>query len=415
MNILVIGTGGREHALCKKLSESPIVDRLYCTAGNAGIEKIAESVPIKPTDITALAAFAKKHTVDLTVVGPEAPLCAGITDTFQKYGLPIFGPNAAAARLEGSKEFSKKFMEKYGIPTARYTSAKNIGQAQEALHEFDFPVVIKADGLCAGKGVFICNDAAAAESVLSDIFTDRIFGSEGSSVVIEEFLEGTELSQLCIVSHNTFFPLESAQDYKKIGEGDTGANTGGMGCVSPNPALTLGLQNKINAVLKKIADGFVAEGMDFTGILFIGFMLHKESPKVLEFNVRFGDPETQVLMLRLDSDLAVLLTDAVKGTLTRDALRWKSHTALTIVCTSAGYPQQYHTGCTITGLDSLDENITVFHSGTKKTDRAIVTAGGRVLCVSTTGNSIETCRTAVLKNISRIHFDGMYYRTDIGG
>lgn len=414
MNILVIGTGGREHALCYKLAQSASVNKLYCTEGNASIEKIAELVPLQPLDLEGLANFAESNQIDITVVGPEAPLCMGISDVFKKRGLTIFGPDKISAQLEGSKDFAKAFMKKYCIPTANWDTAYSFEQAAALVENYSFPVVIKADGLCAGKGVFICESKEAALGTLDSIFIKKIFGDEGKKVILEEFLQGIEASQLCVVSKNNIFPLETARDYKKIGENDTGLNTGGVGCISPNPAVTNEVQKKISEILQKISAGLTAEKMNYTGILFIGFMIQEKDIRVLEFNVRFGDPETQVLMLRLKSDLGQILRKAIDGNLTQNDLEWSNKKAMAIVCTSKGYPEKYQTGFPISGLDSLPDSIIVFHSGTKKIQEKIITSGGRVLCISCIDSDFNLCRKTLLENIKKINFTGMKYRKDIG-
>ena len=415
MKVLVIGSGGREHALCWKISQSQKVDKLYCAPGNGGIGQVAENIDIKANDIEGLVDFAIKNGIDLTVVGPEEPLVMGIVDRFEEKGLKIFGPNKDCARLEGSKDFSKKFMEKYKIPTAKYRSCDDYEKAVNALEDYSYPLVIKADGLCAGKGVSICNTYKESKNVLKDILEDNKFGEEGKTVVIEEFLDGIEASLLCFVSGSTIIPMESAKDYKKIYEGDRGPNTGGVGCYSPSPLFTQELNEKIKTeILDKISYGLKKEALDFKGILFIGFMIIDNNPYVLEFNVRFGDPETEVLMPRLDSDIVEIFEKTLDGTIESKDIKWLDDNCLTVVLTSEGYPIEYKKGYEIVACEDLDEEIILFHNGTKYEDHKIKTNGGRVLSVTALGDSLEQARDKVYSNIDKISFKGLQYRKDIG-
>ncbi len=390
MKVLVIGNGGREHALAWKLNESKSVDKIYMARGNGGTEDFCENIDIDPKDIDKLLLFAEENKIDLTVVGPEDPLCMGIVDAFNEKGLKVFGPNKACARFEKSKEFTKKFLEKYSIPTAKYQSFENFEDALDSLKVFSYPLVVKADGLCLGKGVIICQNKEEAIDALEKIFKDKIFGDEGNTVVIEEFLTGEEASVLCLVSNNRLFPLERAKDHKQIYDGDKGPNTGGVGTYSPVKA-SRELEENLEKIYKKIEDGLNKEKLNYSGILFVGFMIEDDKPKVLEFNVRFGDPETEVLMPRLDVDLFELLNKTIDGKLEKEDIRWKDETCLTVIMCSGGYPASYEKGKLIEGLDQIDDDIIVFHNGTKKSD-GIYTNGGRVLSITALGNDLEDAR-----------------------
>lgn len=415
MKVLVIGSGGREHALCWKIAKSNKVSKVYCAPGNGGTLEVAENIDINVDEIEKLRDFAIENHIDLTVVGPELPLVLGIVDKFQEKGLKIFGVNKKCAQLEGSKDFSKEFMEKYNVPTAKYKSYTKLDEAIEGLREFTYPLVIKADGLCAGKGVVICYSEAEAMGELKTILGEKVFGSEGEKVVIEEFLDGIEASLLCVVTEGKIIPMESAKDYKKIYEGDEGPNTGGVGCFSPSPLFSDKLNEKIhNNILKNIRIGLDKEDMDFRGILFIGLMIVDGEPKVLEFNVRFGDPETEVLIPRLQSDIVDIFEKTIDGNLEKLDLVWKDDHCVTVVLTSKGYPDNYEKGFNITGINELDKDIILFHNGTKNLDGALVTNGGRVLSVTALGNTIEEARDKIYSNINKINFNGMNYRKDIG-
>ncbi len=415
MKILVIGSGGREHGLCWKLSKSSKVEKLYCAPGNGGTAEVAENVGISSNDIDGLLSFALEEKIDLTIVGPEEPLVLGIVDRFNENGLRIFGANKKAAQLEGSKEFSKEFMGRHDIPTARYESFDKFDDAIEGIKEFSYPLVIKADGLCLGKGVFICDSEEEAIDVLQDILNKKVFGSEGNTVVIEEFLDGIEASLLCFVSGNKIVPMESAKDYKKIFENDEGLNTGGVGCYSPSELFTEEFKKRLEIdVLEKIRLGLKKDGLNFTGILFIGLMIVDGMPKVLEFNVRFGDPETEVLMPRLESDLVELIEKTLDKTIEEKDLVWNKRPCVTVLVTSKGYPGDYEKGYPITGIDKLDKSIILFHNGTKYDGEKLVTNGGRVMSITSLGNNMEDARKNIYNNIDNINFNGMYYRKDIG-
>lgn len=415
MRVLVIGSGGREHALCWKIAKSQRVRTIYCAPGNGGTSEFAENVDIQPDEIQKLVDFAKENEVDLTIVGPELPLVLGIADAFHENDLRIFGVNKECAKLEASKEFSKIFMEKYDIPTAKYKSFTEIEEALKGLKDFNYPLVIKADGLCLGKGVVICQSEEEAQKTLRDILEDKIFGDEGGKVVIEEFLDGVEASLICLVTEGKIIPMETAKDYKKIYEGDKGANTGGIGCYSPSPIFTKSLNRKIEKnILNNIRYGLENENMDFRGILFIGLMIINDEPYVLEFNVRLGDPETQVLMPRLDTEIVDLFQKTIDGTLNKIDLVWTEEACVTTIITSKEYPDEYEKGYEITGIDKLDEEIILFHNGTKIENDKLLTNGGRVLSVTALGESIDEASKKIYSNIEKIEFSGKYYRKDIG-
>lgn len=414
MKILIIGSGGREHALALKLSKSKRVSKIFCAPGNGGTASIAENVNISPNDIDLLLNFALNNEIDLTVVGPEDPLVNGIVDTFTENGLRIFGPKKDGAILEGSKIIAKEFMEKYQIPTGKYKVYDNSENAIKGLDEFTYPIVIKADGLCLGKGVVICQDREEAVSAIENMIDLKAFGTAGDKIILEEFLTGTELSLLCFVSQGIIIPMESARDYKKIYDGDKGPNTGGVGCFSPNPILNDELNTKIEReILEKIKRGLDEEDIDYRGILFIGLMLTEDGPKVLEFNVRFGDPETEVVLPRLESDLVDIIQKTIDGNLRKEDLNWSDKKCVTVVATSKGYPIEYKKGFKINGIENLDEDVILFHNGTKVVDGEIVTNGGRVLSVTCLGNSLEEAREKAYKNIKKLDFEGITYRNDI--
>lgn len=414
MRILVIGSGGREHAIIWKLAQSPKVEKIYCIPGNGGIEQLAECIPGDIEDIEFLVDFAKDNNIDLTIVGPELPLTLGIVDVFQKEGLKIFGPTKEAARLEGSKAFSKAFMEKHGIPTAKYSDCKNKDQALSALDDFSYPVVIKADGLAAGKGVIIAQEEKEARECISEMMIDGVFGEAGKRIIVEEFLEGREISLLVFLDSKSFVPMITAQDYKRALDNDQGLNTGGMGAISPSPIYNKELHKKvIEEIIKPTFKGIKNDNLEYRGVLYFGLMITKEGPKVLEYNVRFGDPETQVIIPRLESDLVDIFLDVIEDRLNQDSLRWKEDKALTIVLTSGGYPQSYEKGKLIKGLEK-GEGAIVFHSGTLKKEGLYYTNGGRVLTVTALGSSLEEAATRAYKEILNISFDGMHYRKDIG-
>ena len=415
MKILIIGSGAREHTLAWKISQSEKVTKIFAAPGNGGIAQLAECVDISDGNIDRLLEFALKEQIDLTIVGPELPLVKGIVDIFEEKGLRIFGPHKKAANLEGSKAFSKDFMAKYNIPTAKYRNCKTYGEAADELNNVDFPIVIKADGLAAGKGVLICKDKDEALKALRDIMQTKKFGSAGETVVIEEFMTGIEASLLCFVDGNKIVPMESARDYKKAYDGDFGLNTGGMGCFSPNPIFTEQVKNEIKVnILDMISSGLSIEGIEFKGILFIGLMINETGTKVLEFNVRFGDPEAEVVIPRLESDLVEIIENTLDGKLTADMLKWSKQHSHCVIAASGGYPENYEKGKEISGLNQLDSDVVVFHGGTKLDGNKLVTNGGRVLAVAAKGNTLEEARAKVYENISKVSFDKIFYRKDIG-
>lgn len=415
MKILVIGSGGREHTLCWKIKQSTLTSEIFCAPGNGGTRELATNVDIAANDIDALLEFAVKEKIDLTIVGPEEPLTLGIVDMFKEKGLKVFGPDKKASQLEGSKEFSKKVMEKYNIPTAKYETFTSFNKAKEGLKDFSYPLVIKADGLCLGKGVFICETEENALEVLKDILEKRCFGDEGEKIIIEEYLNGIEASLLCFVSGNRLIPMESAKDHKKIEEGEKGLNTGGIGAFSPNSIITKDLEKQIEKdILKKISLALKEESLEYEGILFIGFMIDGNDIKVLEFNVRFGDPETESVIMRLKSDLVEVLLKSIDGTIEEKDLVWDERVSFCVVTTSLGYPLEYEKGFEITGLENLDDSIIVFHNGTKYLDDKLVTNGGRVLTISTLGDDLKSTRDKVYSEIEKISYKNIYYRRDIG-
>lgn len=415
MKVLVVGGGGREHAICWKLSQAEDVKEIFSAPGNGGTGEFAENIAIGANDIDSLLQFALDNKVDLTIVGPEEPLTLGIVDKFKEKGLKIFGPDKKASRLEASKEFSKIIMEKYKIPTAAYKTFTNFSDAKKGIESFTYPLVIKADGLCLGKGVFICQSEEEALKVLKVILEDRCFGDEGNKIIVEEFLQGVETSLLCFVSGHKIIPMESATDHKKIEEGEKGLNTGGIGAYSPSPIMTDLLKDRIKKeILENISLALKEEGLEYEGILFIGFMIDEDRIKVLEFNVRFGDPETESVLLRLESDLGDIIAKTLDGRIKESDLRWTKEVSLCVVTTSLGYPLAYEKGFEIKGLDRLDSSIRVFHNGSKYRDEKLISNGGRVLTVSALGQTIDDAREKVYKELEKIEYKNIYYRNDIG-
>ncbi|SDY59614.1 phosphoribosylamine--glycine ligase [Tindallia californiensis] len=415
MKILVIGGGGREHTLVWKLKQSSVVEHIYCAPGNPGINEIAEGIAIQVENIEGLKDFALEKQIDLTVVGPEVPLVEGVVDAFREAGLQIVGPDQAGARLEGSKSFAKAFMEKYDIPTGKYEVASHSEEAKEKLEAFEYPLVIKADGLAAGKGVLICQTKKEAMDAIEDILEKKVFGQAGNHLVLEEFLVGTETSMLCFVDGESILPMASSQDHKQIGDHDTGPNTGGMGTYSPNRAYTVSMEKEVEQkILRPTLEGIRAEGMDFRGILFIGLMITKDGPKVLEYNVRFGDPETQVVLPRLKNDLCVVFQHLVNKRLKEVQLEWKEETAVCIVLASEGYPADYKKGIPIHGIDEIREEVLIFHAGTTIRNNELVTNGGRVLGVTALGQGVDEAREKAYAAVDVIQYKGKTYRKDIG-
>jgi phosphoribosylamine--glycine ligase len=414
MKILVIGSGGREHALVWKLKQSPRVAQVFCAPGNGGISRDATCVPIKITEHAALMEFARKEDIGLTVVGPDDALAAGLVDVFQKAGLRIFGPTQRTAQLESSKVFAKDFMVRHDIPCARSASFEDSSEAQRYAQKIQAPMVIKADGLALGKGVLICTSQFQAALAIHQIMDQRIFGDAGRRVVIEEFLQGEECSIHALVDGRNYLLFPGAQDHKRALDGDHGLNTGGMGTFSP-PAhlLTSEMERRIRTeILDRFIAGLKKDNLDFRGMLFPGLMMTKDGPKVLEFNCRFGDPESQVLLTRLDCDLLDLLEATIDQQLASKSAKWKSEAAVCVVMASGGYPGKYSTGETIEGLDRV-ENATVFHAGTRLENDRTLTAGGRVLGVTALGSTLAAARDAAYAAVSQIHFENAHYRRDI--
>jgi len=416
MKLLVIGGGGREHALCWKLAQSPRVTKLYCAPGNAGISETAECIEIQAEEIDALMKFARKEQVDLTVVGPEAPLCAGIVDLFQHNGLRVFGPRQKAAQLEGSKVFSKRFFLEHHIPTARAEVCVEAGQANEFLRKAKFPVVIKADGLAAGKGVTVASDLKAATEAIDSIMRKKVFGRSGDQVLIEECLVGEEASMLALVDGKSFVTLPSAQDHKRVFDNDQGPNTGGMGAYSPAPVVTGALLQRIEKeIFQATMNGLAAEGIEYGGVLYAGLMITSDGPKVIEFNVRFGDPETQAILPRLDFDLVEAMEAVVEGRLGERQWPAKREACVCVVMAAGGYPNKYENGKPVHGLPEAAKlpGVTVFHAGTKQSNGDVLTHGGRVLGVTAVSADIRAATKRAYEAIGKIRFDGAHYRKDI--
>jgi phosphoribosylamine--glycine ligase len=417
MKILVVGGGGREHALVWKIAQSPLVEKIYCAPGNPGIDALAEAVAIGADQIDALCTFAKENAIDLTVVGPEVPLTMGIVDTFQAEGLEIFGPSRAAAQLEGSKGFSKDLMARYGIPTAAYQSFAEHAAAVAYVKEMGAPIVVKADGLAAGKGVVVAMTEAEAIAAIDDIMLDQVFGSAGASVVIEEFMEGEEASFFVFTDGKNILPLASAQDHKRVNDNDEGPNTGGMGAYSPAPVVTAALYDEVvETIVKPTIAGMAQDGCSYSGILYVGLMIKDGKPRVVEYNARFGDPECQPLLMRMKSDIVPVLQACARGELAQDKLEWHDKAAVCVVMASGGYPAAFEKGLPISGLEEaarLDE-LMVFHAGTTLKDGAVVNNGGRVLGVTGLGASVAEAIAKAYAGVERISWEKVHYRRDIG-
>ena len=417
MKILIVGSGGREHAIAWKLAQSPLTEKLYCAPGNAGIAEYAQCVNIGAMEFDKLVAFAKEKEIDLTVIGMDDPLVGGIVDAFEAEGLRVFGPRKNAAILEGSKAFSKELMKKYHIPTAAYETFDDPKKALAYLETAKMPIVLKADGLALGKGVLICQNLEEATAGVKEIMEDKKFGTAGNQMVVEEFMTGREVSVLSFVDGKTIKIMTSAQDHKRAGDGDTGLNTGGMGTFSPSPFYT----PEVDAFCKKYiyqatVDAMAAEGRTFKGIIFFGLMLTEDGPKVLEYNARFGDPETQVVLPRMKTDLVEVFQACIDGTLDQIDLQFEDNAAVCVVMASKGYPVKYEKGFVIRGLENFKdkEGYYVFHAGTKQTDEGIVTNGGRVLGVTAKGNDLKEARANAYEAVKWIDFDNAFYRHDIG-
>lgn len=417
MNVLVIGGGGREHALVWKIAQSPLVTKLYCAPGNPGTAALAENLPIGVDQLDKLLAFAYENKIDLTVVGPEQPLSLGITDLFESHGLKVFGPSQKAAFIEGSKAFSKDLMQKYNVPTAAYGVFTDQAEAEAFIARTGAPIVVKADGLAAGKGVIIAQTCEEAVAAVRDMLSGNAFGSAGSRVVIEEFLTGEEASFLVITDGKNVIPLASAQDHKAIFDGDQGPNTGGMGAYSPAPVVTPDIHQKaMEQVIMPTVAGMAAEGRPYRGVLYAGLMVKDGEVKTLEFNARFGDPECQPLLMRMKSDIVPVLLAVADGDLGSAAIEWHDKAAVCVVMASEGYPGDYRKGDAISGLEQAAqlEDLYVFHAGTTEKDGACVTNGGRVLGVTALGSTVKDAITSAYQGVSRITWPGVQYRSDIG-
>lgn len=417
MKVLVVGSGGREHTICWKLAQSPKVDKIYCAPGNAGIGEIAELVPIGAMELDKLVDFAKAEGIGLTVIGMDDPLVAGVVDKFEAAGLRVFGPRANAAIIEGSKAFSKELMKKYGIPTAAYETFDDYNKALEYVKSGSFPVVLKADGLALGKGVLICNNLEEAVDGLNTLMVDKKFGASGNKVVIEEFLTGPEVSVLSFCDGNTVVPMVSAQDHKRAYDNDEGLNTGGMGTFSPSRVYTRDIADIcMQTIFKPTVAALNKEGRQFKGIIYFGLMLTAKGPKVIEYNARFGDPETQVILPRLKSDLCEIFEACIDGTLDKLNVEWEDNAACCVVLASGGYPESYKKGYEITGLDEIKkhDNLAVFHAGTALKDGKYVTNGGRVLGITGIGRDLDEAIRTAYSGVDIVTFENVHYRHDIG-
>ncbi len=416
MRILVVGGGGREHALCWRLAQSPVVDRLFAAPGNAGIAELATVAPVAVTDVAGLVELAERESVDLTVVGPEAPLVVGLVDELQARGMAVFGPTREAARIEGSKVWARSLCERHGIPAPRSLPFDDLPPAVEYLDRMDPPYVIKADGLAAGRGVTIAGDRGAAQRAVEECLVHRAFGEAGRSVLIEEYLEGSEVTAMAVTDGGAILPLALAQDFKRAYDGDEGPNTGGMGAYSPVPFVDGDMESRIlREILQPAVEALASEGILYQGVLYAGIMLTADGPRVLEFNCRFGDPETQVVLPRLGGNFPELLLACVERNLSHYQLEWTPQSSVGVVLASEGYPGQADTGKPISGLDAVAgrEGVQVFHAGTVARDDRVVTSGGRVLTVTGLGSDLHEARRRAYEACSLIQFDGMQYRTDI--
>lgn len=417
MNVLVIGAGGREHALAWKSSQSDSVEKVYVAPGNAGtaLEPKLENIAIDVMDFPALAEFAKDNAIELTIVGPEAPLVEGIVDYFNEQGLKCFGPSKEASQLEGSKTFTKDFLARHKIPTADYQSFTDLNQALTYVRKQGAPIVVKADGLAAGKGVIVAEDLATAEDAITDMLSGNAFGDAGCRVVIEEFLEGEEASFIVLADGENVLPMATSQDHKRAGEGDTGPNTGGMGAYSPAPVVTPEVYDRImNEVIMPTISGMKSEGHAYTGFLYAGLMITKDgTPKVIEYNCRFGDPETQPIMLRLQSDLSALCLAAIDKSLDECAIEWDPRPSVGVVLAAGGYPGSYAKGKIISGLENSSDDAKIFHAGTTMQGQDVLTNGGRVLCATALGESVTQAQKRAYQLTQQISFEDIYYRRDI--
>ncbi len=414
MKVLVVGGGGREHAIVWKLSKSPKIKQIYCAPGNPGIAELAKCVSISVSEIEKLADFAKNEQIDFTFVGPEEPLSKGIVNYFKQQGLAIFGPTKEAALIEGSKAFAKDLMMKYHIPTAKYAAFTNYDEALAYVRREGAPIVIKADGLAAGKGVVVAKKLDEAEEALNSMMKEVTFGSAGARVVVEEFLEGEEMTLLAFVNGTTVKPMVPAQDHKSVYDGDKGPNTGGMGTYAPLPHIdSLMVERFVQEIVQPTVRGMALEGCPFEGILYTGLMLTKEGPKVIEYNARFGDPETQVVLPLLETDLLDILMASISSELENLEVKWKNKSAVCVIMSSAGYPGPYQKGQVINGLDQVSYPTIVFHAGTSEQEGEILTNGGRVLGITAIGDTLKEARKLAYQSVEKISFTGAHYRTDI--
>lgn len=414
LNILIIGGGGREHAIAWKLSQEKRVGRLYCAPGNAGISRVAQCIQLKVDDVSTIVSWALQNKINLVIVGPELPLTLGLVDALAGVGIRAFGPSKKAAEIEGSKAFAKNLMQKYGIPTAKYAVFTDRESALSFARGMKGPWVVKADGLAAGKGVLICKTIEDTKQAVEEVLTDKSLGDAGKKIVIEEFLEGEELSILAFCDGKTAIPMVPAQDHKQIFDGDQGPNTGGMGAYSPVPLATPALLQEIEqSILRPILQAMEQEGKPYCGVLYPGLMITAEGPKVLEFNARFGDPETQVILPRLQTDLVEIILAALDKRLTEIQVKWEDQSCITVVMASAGYPGAYQKGIPIRGLERIPPDVLVFHSGTAFQGEEFVTAGGRVLSVTALGKDIKEAKAKAYRAVENIHFAGCQYRRDI--
>lgn len=417
MKILVIGSGGREHALAWKAAQDVDVSEVFVCPGNAGteLEEKLTNITIDHTDFDSIEKFCHEQKIYLVIVGPEQPLVNGLTDFLVSKNINVFGPSKAAAQLEGSKTFSKDFFKKYGIPTANYASFDNFDSASHHLDEIKYPTVVKADGLAAGKGVIICKNKAEAINALESIFNDNVFGSAGSRVVIEDFLKGEEASFIAVVSKDKIIPLATSQDHKAIGEGDVGLNTGGMGAYSPAPIVTEAIHEKIiNEVMEPTMHGLIAEGSPYLGFLYAGLMIDGDDIKVLEFNCRFGDPETQPILMRLESSLVGLCMSAINDEMDQHDIKWNPMSACGVVIASGGYPEKYASNKEVLIEQEDDSSSKLFHAGTKLVDGKVLTSGGRVFCATALGDDLKKAQEKAYELVNKVNFENSYYRKDIG-
>ncbi len=415
MSVLVIGSGGREHAICYSLAKSPKVNKIYCLPGNAGIAEIAECHDIGVMEFDKIVEFVKAHPdIDLTIVAPDDPLAKGLVDVLESYGMRVFGPRANAAIIEASKAFSKYLMKKYNIPTADYEEFDNYDKAVEYVSNADYPLVVKADGLALGKGVIICNTKQEGLDAVKEMMVDSKFKDAGKKIIVEEFMVGREVSILCFCDGDHIVPMVSSQDHKRAHDNDEGLNTGGMGTFSPSKFYTQDMADEVyKTIILPTVDAMNKEGRKFKGVLYCGLMLTDKGIKVLEYNARFGDPETQVVLPRLESDLYDIFNACIDGTLDKVEIKWNDKVAVCVILASGGYPESYEKGKEIT-IGKLDDNIVLFHAGTKMQDNRLVTNGGRVIGVTAVADDMDKARESAYRNVQNIHFDKMFYRTDIG-